>query len=296
MKNILLFVAMLLIVFDAVHAQNPFSRTNIPPGGVKYPEARESREQGEWHRKITSEGKPYKVYLIDGMFGLMGWWWIDDDGDGIAECYKFDDYCVLFQNTTTDDGFTVNHRGAWTVEGVEQKHPIGNPIAVDVLQDTVVDYTSLSSGKIPNLSDFDWYYWFNDGVRFSGPPSGRQTTNNYESLLGGWMALITNDPDNKLGEYSLQTMNINFSGSASAAKAVMRHGMIFIGGKCDTSYDESKYSPSVFMGSYKDGKLYLTGPGNIKINEVYLFDGRQYAIGVFDSPDGVPAVIALVRP
>lgn len=95
------------------------------------------------------------------------------------------------------------------MDGKEQKRTLGNTVADDVSQGMAVDYPSLDSNKIPDLSDFDWYDWFSDGVRFSGPPAGRQTANNYEALGGGWMALITNDPDNTRGEYSLQTMKLH---------------------------------------------------------------------------------------
>lgn len=48
------------------------------------------------------------------------WQWIDGNGDGIAECYYFNEngYCLM--NTSTPDGFTVASSGAWIVDGVIQ--------------------------------------------------------------------------------------------------------------------------------------------------------------------------------
>lgn len=50
-----------------------------------------------------------------------GWHWIDDDRDGIAECYYFDAYGNLETSTTTPDGYTVNDDGAWVINGTVQK-------------------------------------------------------------------------------------------------------------------------------------------------------------------------------
>lgn len=49
-----------------------------------------------------------------------GWQWIDDDKDGIAKCYYFDEYGWLETGTTTLDGYTVNENGEWVKNGVVQ--------------------------------------------------------------------------------------------------------------------------------------------------------------------------------
>lgn len=54
----------------------------------------------------------------DGSWPASEWRWIDGDGDGVSECYYFDEngYCLL--NGETPDGFTVNENGAWTERGL----------------------------------------------------------------------------------------------------------------------------------------------------------------------------------
>ena len=52
----------------------------------------------------------------------IGWHWIDDNGDGIAECYYFDPVSggpegKLLKGVTTLDGYTVNEKGQWSVDG-----------------------------------------------------------------------------------------------------------------------------------------------------------------------------------
>lgn len=63
----------------------------------------------------------------DGRRGAMltGWHWIDADGDGRTECYYFNEISdgtkgKLLCNTVTPDGYTVNEKGQWTVNGIVQ--------------------------------------------------------------------------------------------------------------------------------------------------------------------------------
>lgn len=72
-------------------------------------------------------GKQYYLSSIgDGTKGHMytGWKWIPDE-KGIHSCYYFNllsdgSRGALYQNCTTPDGFTVNERGQWIVNGVIQ--------------------------------------------------------------------------------------------------------------------------------------------------------------------------------
>ncbi len=53
----------------------------------------------------------------DGRFASFGWYWLDGNGDGIAESYFFDADGWMAADTVTPDGYTVNHNGAWVVDG-----------------------------------------------------------------------------------------------------------------------------------------------------------------------------------
>lgn len=62
--------------------------------------------------------------VSDNTLGHMytSWNWIDDNGDGIAECYYFEPNSNgfrgrLYKSTTTPDGYTVNEKGQWTESG-----------------------------------------------------------------------------------------------------------------------------------------------------------------------------------
>lgn len=46
---------------------------------------------------------------------VPGWYWIDGNKDGIAECYAFNKDGWMYANTLTPDGYFVNADGAWTI-------------------------------------------------------------------------------------------------------------------------------------------------------------------------------------
>lgn len=70
-------------------------------------------------------GDTYYLHPIsDGTLGHMyvGWQWIDDDGDGVSECYYFEAVSNgyrgrLYKSCVTPDGYTVNDKGQWMDNG-----------------------------------------------------------------------------------------------------------------------------------------------------------------------------------
>lgn len=60
----------------------------------------------------------------DGTYAQNGWQWIDDNGDGVAECYYFDANGWMYANTITPDGFQVNASGAWVENGVVKTNAV----------------------------------------------------------------------------------------------------------------------------------------------------------------------------
>lgn len=54
----------------------------------------------------------------DQLSPVSSWEWIDSNGDGMSECYYFDENGYLLTNTTTPDGYMVNENGAWVADGM----------------------------------------------------------------------------------------------------------------------------------------------------------------------------------
>lgn len=76
---------------------------------------------GEWEADATG----WRYIEKDGTYPVSQWVWIDNDNDGTAECYCFDENGYCFMAATTPDHYTVNENGAWTVDGVVQTKQVG---------------------------------------------------------------------------------------------------------------------------------------------------------------------------
>lgn len=57
----------------------------------------------------------------DGTYPTNCWQWLDGNGDGVAECYYFDQNGYMLANAITPDGNLVNSEGAWIVNGAIQR-------------------------------------------------------------------------------------------------------------------------------------------------------------------------------
>lgn len=68
---------------------------------------------GEWKQ----DSKGWWWDNGDGTYYKEEWAWIDGDGDGVAECYYFDQNGYLLTDTVTPDGSEVNENGAWILGG-----------------------------------------------------------------------------------------------------------------------------------------------------------------------------------
>ena len=61
-----------------------------------------------------------KKYITDDGSFATGWRWLDTDGNGLCECYRFNPDGTLVTNTTVK-GKEVNAFGQWVVDGVVQQ-------------------------------------------------------------------------------------------------------------------------------------------------------------------------------
>ncbi|MCD8082828.1 MAG: NAD(P)H-dependent oxidoreductase [Clostridiales bacterium] len=74
-----------------------------------------------WTLQEAENTEGWKYELDDGQYysassETPAWQWLDGNGDGVAECYAFDQDGWMYQETTTPDGYDVNADGAWTVD------------------------------------------------------------------------------------------------------------------------------------------------------------------------------------
>lgn len=153
-------------------------------------------------------------------------------------------------------------------------------------------YASLSTEKRPDLADFLWY---TEEVAYDGLPSDANIIDNIGSLTGSWKALIIYDPNNEYDAGAMEFLNVSLTGTAESLTLTLDWYQIFLANEGE-SVDETDIEDSVFMGKWENGDLWASGPGTIHLAQFYELNGKQYAVGTMDTPDGTPALMALVRP
>jgi hypothetical protein len=150
----------------------------------------------------------------------------------------------------------------------------------------------LSTTKRPDLGDFLWY---TEDVFYDGVPADIAVIDDFNNLIGGWKGLIIYDPDNITGDNAMEFLNANIEGTENNLSLTLDWYLMFIAGE-GSGFDETDMEDSVFNGKWENGGLWASGPGTIYLTKFYELDNKQYAVGTIDTPDGIPAFIALVRP
>ena len=151
---------------------------------------------------------------------------------------------------------------------------------------------SLSTEERPDLADFLWYM---EGVQFEGVPSEASFIETVDPLFGGWKALIIYDPNSEYDSSATEFLNITLAGTAEDLSLTLDWYQIFWANEGE-SFDETDMEDGVFSGKWENGGLWASGAGTIRLTQFYEKNGKQYAVGTMDMPDGIPALVALVRP
>ena len=152
--------------------------------------------------------------------------------------------------------------------------------------------TSLSTEEHPDLEDFLWY---TEDVAYDGVPSDANIIDSIDLLTGSWKALIVYDLNNEYDAGAMEFLNIALAGTAESLSLTLDWYQIFWANEGE-SFDESDMEDSVFLGKWENGGLWASGAGTIHLAQFYELNGKQYAVGTMDTPDGTPALMALVRP
>ena len=151
---------------------------------------------------------------------------------------------------------------------------------------------SLSTEERPDLEDFLWY---TEDVAYDGVPSDANIIDNIGPLTGSWKALIIYDPNNEYDAGAMEFLNVALAGTAESLSLTLDWYQIFWANEGE-SFDETDMEDGVFSGKWENGGLWASGAGTIRLTQFYEKNGKQYAVGTMDMPDGIPALVALVRP
>ena len=103
-----------------------------------------------WAGQWEQVGDNWKYKNDDGSYLTRTWAWIDDDQDGISECYYFNPSGYLLMNTKSPDAYTVNGDGQWVVDGVVQTRRAGEepPAETEVHHNQGFDPAHPLTGKV----------------------------------------------------------------------------------------------------------------------------------------------------
>lgn len=90
----------------------------------------------------------------DGSYLANGWYWLDGNGDGTAECYYFGKDGYMVKEHGYVDGYTVDENGAWMVDGKVQTKQV-EPAAGDTAgtEDSGADTAALEVTDISGITD-----------------------------------------------------------------------------------------------------------------------------------------------
>ena len=92
-----------------------------------------------WNRGAGANSNRWWYENEDHSYAHSGWFWLDGNNDGVAECYYFDQEGWALLSTTTPDGYTVDENGAWTVDSVVQTR--------ESQEDNTTEETDTASGQ-----------------------------------------------------------------------------------------------------------------------------------------------------
>ena len=144
---------------------------------------------------------------------------------------------------------------------------------------------------VATLADFQWVtYDIAHGIL----PSGMERLEDFEEIEGGWKLYLIDDPDGQFGSSMERLCRCAFGVDANGRGIGIRWDYVH-DTSTDTGYEES--SPdSFYYGSFESGVFDGLGPGSVRITDFWVADGHEYAVGKMIWPDGVPALMFLVRP
>lgn len=150
-------------------------------------------------------------------------------------------------------------------------------------------YSNLSYTERPTKSEFSWWY---NGVFQNGAPSGVRWLDSSE-YQGSWKGYVLFPP--QFGDTTTVEELVNINIAFTSQQVVLTWDPYYsrIGGQ---DYDDQYMDDSFFTGYEWGAGIYVTGGGNITIDEFYELNDVQYATGTMVVPSGETGYVALMRP
>lgn len=148
----------------------------------------------------------------------------------------------------------------------------------------------------PKIEEFNW----TKTVMQQGVWSGAKRVTAFKDISGTWKCMNTYDPTRKMGKYCRDISNVIISGTEGNTKVLYDWYKIFYEG--EPPQDMTKGPKTTMTGTYKKGstgkyELAVSTKGSkLVIDQFYVYNGKQYAIGVIILADGTVGDVTMVRP
>ncbi len=229
------------------------------------------------------------VVLLLGGIGACLWFFVFDKKDETKPA-------EAAQTTVVDDKPAKTEAPVATATVKEeapapvQEEAPAEPAPVEV--ESKPAQSPFSTTDVPKDADFK--NWYIGNAQTKGKPKGANSIADFSAITGSWKVLFFQDPKNKYGVKAYTYANVTIDGSAEKLTySIKRHSTRFL-----TTNETVKETDvdDVFNGKWKSGKLTASGAGSLTISAFWQQNGKQYATGTFDSPDGMPVSIGMVRP
>ena len=205
---------------------------------------------GQW----MANGTGYWYLHSDGTYPVYSWEWLDSDGDGIYQCYAFDENGYLYINTVTPDGYYVGPDGAWNMDGM--------PVSRFFYHNAYIPPTAIALPQNAAVHR-DEYQYASDGTqlvtqKYSGPKSSSNTSSSKKTSSSSKSSSSKKTSTTSSSKTSTKTSTNVPSGEIVTSKIVTGSSS----GSSSESSDSATSKSSSSSGPDVDNTSYDTdGPG-----------------------------------
>lgn len=176
----------------------------------------------------------------------------------------------------------------------KEEYNNSKPAVAEQKAATDIDGYKYSTDERPDAEDFDWY---TSDVVFNGMPLDAEPFDSLGAAVGNWKGMIMYFLDEKLENVAIEMLNVNIDGGESEVYFIADwYSMNWIEDGEEEYGLESDIDDTTFIGTWSDGQLFVTVPEEITIENFYMKDGMQYALGTINTSGGYSGVVALCRP
>ena len=187
--------------------------------------------------------------------------------------------------TTEATTTTTTTEATTTTVTTTEAPPATTPSPADVAE-------KFSTYDRPEYSEFGWCV--DGGSLVKSAPSGADVITDGEGFAGGWKGMIIHKPSDSIETDTHELVNMDIKVSGSSADLTIDWYWLSPGNK--EGYNEESLDDKKVSGTINGGAI-NAADGNYKVNidQFWMENGKEYAIGSIEVSGGFTSYLALVR-